>query len=252
MNLSYVWQLKFESYADAVLAQESLNGLDLSESNGGFDSHEWANRQDSMFKLAANGELPRASSVFEFLGTRPIQNIVDFGGGPGWIWAYLVKSNLHSGMSYFNLELESSRIPFNYLTQEFPRMKFLQMNELSSLKDDENLIYCNSVLQYFENNSALLNLIIELSPSTIVLDDVAGHEDEFFSLQYYYGFFQVNRFLNLNKLISEIVGLGYRLSVNRPYEKIYSATMIPKIWIGPGESAECEAPSTVTLVFDRI
>lgn len=247
-----MWQKKFNNYLEAVGIKESYNDLEFREFKGGFDSREWINRQESMFGLAAKGELPRSSSIFEFLGARPIQNIVDFGGGPGWIWAYLVKSKLHGEISYYNLELDTSRIAFNYLTQEFPRMKFLQMNEVSSLKGYENFLYCNSVLQYFENNSALLKLITDLSPSIIVLDDVAGNEEEFFSLQNYYGFLQVNRFLNLNKLISEVVGLGYKLTVNRPYEKRFSATMIPKIWIGPDECAECEAPSSVTLVFYRI
>ncbi len=252
LNLDYVWQLKFKNFADAILTQESLNSLIPDQSRGGFDSAEWFNKQESMLDLAAKGELPRSTSIVEFLAGKSIQNIVDFGGGPGWIWAYLVKSNLHNGLSYYNLELESSRIAFEYLTYRLPSMKFVEMCEVPSLANEGNLLYSNSILQYFEDNSLLLELIRELNPVSIVLDDIAGDEEEFYSLQNYYGFLQVNRFLNLSKLISEVCSLGYKLLLNRAYEKGFSSKMIPKIWIGSDEVTDYKVPSSVTLVFERI
>ena len=252
VNLNYIWQFKYKNYQSATAFQESYNVSMKTLHSGGFNSPEWLGKQKGMLANASEGSLPRPSSITEFLLRQKFDNLLDWGGGPGWIWAYLLKTNLHGQLNYFNLELESSKLAFEYLTQYLPRMKFVDFGEITSLAHENNLLYGNSILQYFDDNSVLLKIIKEISPISIVLDDIAGHEEEFFSLQNYYGFLQVNRFLNLNKLISEVVGLGYKLSVNRPYEKNFSATMIPKIWIGAGESVEFEAPSSVTLVFDRI
>jgi putative methyltransferase (TIGR04325 family) len=253
LNFDYVWQLKFKNFSDAVLAQKSFNNLFFHQSGGGgFDSTQWSKKQASMLDLAQKGELPRPTSIVEFLVGRSIQNIVDFGGGPGWLWAYLVKSNVHHGLNYYNLELESSRIAFEFLTHRLPNMKFIKTSEVANLADDKNLLYSNSVLQYFEDNCPLLEVIKYLGPSCIVLDDIAGDEEEFYSLQNYYGFLQVNRFLNLKKLILEVSSMGYELLLSRKYEKDFSSKMIPEIWIGSDKVANNKIPSSVTLVFERI
>ena len=252
VNLNYIWQFKYENYQSATAFQDAYNISMKTLHSGGFNSPEWLSKQKGMLADASEGSLPRHSSITEYLLHQKFDNLLDWGGGPGWIWAYLLKSNLHGQLNYFNLELESSKLAFEYLTQHLPKMKFVDFDDISLLAHENNLLYGNSILQYFEDNSVLLKIIEEISPISVVLDDIAGNEEEFFSLQNYYGYLQVNRFLNLNKLISEVVSLGYKLSVNRHYEKSFSATMIPKIWIGPGETAECDAPSSVTLVFDRI
>jgi len=205
-----------------------------------------------MLELAARGELPRHTSIIEFLDSGSIENIVDFGGGPGWIWAYLVNTNSHGNMSYYNYELESSRLAFEYLNQQLPSMNFAEIDKISNLIFDRNLLYSNSVLQYFENNSVFLDLIQASNPVSIILDDVAGGTEEFYSLQNYYGHLQINRFLNLEKLIYEVCSHGYKLSSRRPYQKEFSKSMIAKIWLGVEKGVECGIPSSVTLVFDRI
>lgn len=252
-NLDYIWQFRFENYSDAASIRDSYNRFVLSQSRQeGFDSNEWLNKQKSMLGLAANGVLPRVTSIIEFLESASIENIIDFGGGPGWIWAYLVKANLHGNLKYYNVELESSRLAFEYLSEQLPRMDFTTIQDISHLILDRNVLYSNSVLQYFENNSILISLIQASNPVSIILDDIAGSNEEFFSLQNYYGHMQINRFLDLEKLIFEVCIQGYRLSSYSPYHKEFSRSMIPKIWLGDKKGGECRIPSSVSLIFDRV
>ena len=93
LNLNYIWQFRFENYSDAVIAKEFYDSVVAGQSRGGFESSEWVEKQNSMLELAARGELPRHTSIIEFLDGGSIDNIIDFGGGPGWIWAYVVNAN---------------------------------------------------------------------------------------------------------------------------------------------------------------
>ena len=252
LNLDYIWQFKFEDYSDAEAARNSLNRYFFDQPSGaGFDSSQWLDKQKSMLGLAANGVLPRSASVFELLDNSSVENIIDFGGGPGWVWAYIVNSNLHKDMKYYNIELESSRLAFEYLSKELPKMKFTTIEKISKLIHDKNIVYCNSVLQYFENNSTFLSLIQASNPVSIILDDIAGSNEEFYSLQNYYGYLQINRFLNLDKLISDVCSQGYRLSVTKPYHKEFSKGMISKIWLGDDKDVDSEIPSSISLLFQR-
>jgi putative methyltransferase (TIGR04325 family) len=253
LNINYIWQFRFENYADAVAAKEFYNpAVALQSPGGGFDSTEWLSKQKTMFELAVRGELPRHTSIVEFLDRDHIENIIDFGGGPGWIWAYLVHMNSHGNISYYNCELESSRQAFEFQNPKLPNMNFIEREDISDLIFDKNLLYCNSVLQYFEDNSVILELIQTSNPVSIILDDVAGGSEEFFSLQNYYGYLQINRFLNLERLINEVCSQGYKLLCRRHYQKEFSKRMVPKIWLGVENGVESGVPSSVTLVFDRI
>ena len=251
LNLDYIWQFRFDSYPEARLLMDEFNHSLQRNRLGGFDSTEWYTRQLAMLEIALDSKLPRRSTITEFLASEKFENLIDLGGGPGWLWAYLLKTNQAENLSYFNLELASSRLAFEYLTKDLPRMKFVELEELIDLKSAKNLLYANSVLQYFERNSELLRLIELTNSKCIILDDIAGSGDEFYSLQNYYGYLQVNRFANIEKLIHEVTQLGYSLMIRRPYDKNFSSKMIPRIWLGEAGNSDCEAPSSWTLVFTK-
>ena len=252
LNLDYIWQFRFQNFSDAVATRESLGRLMLDQSrDAGFDSTQWLDKQKSMLGLATKGVLPRNASIFELLEDTSIENIIDLGGGPSWIWAYIVNSNLHENLKYYNIELDSSRLAFEYLSKKLPEMNFTSIEKISELRYGKNILYSNSVLQYFEDNSAFLSLIQASNPVSIILDDVAGSDEEFYSLQNYYGHLQINRFLNLEKFILEICAQGYKVSNCKPYHKEFSKSMIAKIWLGDEKEVHCEIPSSVSLVFKR-
>ena len=250
-NLNYIWQFRFETFLEAYSLQNSKNQENSEVKTGGFESKEWKSRQIEMLNLALKAKLPRSTTIAEFLATQRYTNLIDFWGGPGWIWAWLVKSNLQGNLNYLNLELESSRLAFEYLEQTLPRMKYIKFDDLSCISKAKNMLYANSILQYFENNTHLLKVINATNPITIVLDDVAGSNEDFFSLQNYYGYFQVNRFLSIDRLIEEISELGYQLILCRPYEKYFSPKMSPRIWLGQEGRPDCDIPESLTLVFEK-
>ena len=249
--MKYIWQFKFDDYSEARTKKDEFNHSMQQNHLGGFDSTEWRTKQLAMLEIALDSKLPRPSTITEFLSSDEFVNLIDIGGGPGWIWAYLLKTNQAENLSYFNLELASSRLAFDYLTKVLPRMKFVELDDLSRLKVQKNLLYANSVLQYFESNSELLNLIEITDPSCIILDDIAGAEDEFYSLQNYYGCLQVNRFANIQKTIEEISQLGYSLLIRKSYEQNFSSKMTPRIWLGEPNDSDCQAPSSWTLAFTK-
>ena len=251
LNLNYIWQFRFENYHEAQSLKDQFN-LSMQRSLlGGFDSTEWHAKQLAMLEVAMDSKLPRQSAITEFLMGEKFENLIDLGGGPGWIWAYLMKTNQAENLHYFNIELDSSRRAFDYVTKELPRMKFVDLKDLSKLKKSKNLLYANSVLQYFESNSELLKIIEILAPRRIVLDDIAGSEDDFYSLQNYYGYLQINRFVDVKKTIEDITSLGYSVMTMRPYDKNFSTNMVPRIWLGQSVNSDCEAPPSWTLAFTR-
>lgn len=251
LNLSYIWQFRLDSYPAARLLTYKFNHSLQQGYLGGFDSTEWHAKQLAMLEIALDSKLPRPSTITEYLTSEKFENLIDLGGGPGWIWAYLLKTNQAVNLSYFNVELASSRLAFDYLTKNLPKMKFVELKELTELKGAKNLVYANSVLQYFESNSELLKLIQLTDPKCIILDDIAGAKDEFYSLQNYYGYLQVNRFANINKTIEEIARLGYSLLIRKPYDRKFSSKIIPRIWLGEPNNSDCEAPPSWTLVFTK-
>lgn len=85
-----------------------------------------------------------------------------------------MNTNSHGNMSYYSCELESLRPAHEYLNQQLPKINFVEIEEISNLIFDRNLLYINSVLQYFKNNSVFLDLIQVSNPVSLILDDVAG------------------------------------------------------------------------------
>ena len=97
----------------------------------------------------------------------------------------------------------------------------------------------------------LLTVIEDPEPVCFILDDVADFDKKFYSLQNYYGYFQINRLLDINRLIEKICKMCYHILVQRYYEKVFSSEMNPKIWLGRDGSPDSEPPPFWTLVFAR-
>jgi putative methyltransferase (TIGR04325 family) len=250
-NFEYIWQGKFDNYVDALMVANQQNSLTNFKSAGGFDSQKWHKKQLQMLETAREPQLPRPTTILEVLEPGKYDNLIDLGGGPAWLWAYLIKTNSVTNLNYFNIELDSSTLAFGYLVNDLPNMKFINLDEVHSLKGSRNLLYSNSVLQYFQDNSELLRIVEDAKPLTIILDDVAGEQEEFFSLQNYYGFFQVNRFINLNEIIQQLCNAGYQLMFQKLYEKSFSPKMVPRIWLGKNIESQSALPPSWSLAFAR-
>ncbi len=81
-----------------------------------------------------------------------------------------------------------------------------------------DLLYCNSVLQYFGSNAEFLDIVTAVKPRHILLDDLLAKGDtDFFSTQAYYGTDIPHRFLGMNQLVGNLKSVGYRLAFSAPF-----------------------------------
>ena len=91
-------------------------------------------------------------------------------------------------------------------------------------------------------------MVLRYQPIVILLDDVFESADQdLYSLQNYYKFYQVNRFISVNLLADQMEKMGYQLLEKIPYINNYSEKMISEILLPDGTALA--KPSTVSLKF---
>ena len=166
------------------------------------------------------GIFERESSILKLL---PVTNegvvFIDFGGGSGWLYHKLIKSpiNLKAYRNIECIDLHESCAHEGNFYEYFPLS-----TDLSNFSSEEGLFvfYLNSVAQYLESDSALIDLVSAFSPKCVALEDVTlSAGDEFFALQTYYETKIPYRFICFQNLISEMNKLGYVLEREIPYAR---------------------------------
>lgn len=213
-----IWNGPFSSWNEAV-----NNANTEMVAKGAFDSDRWLNRVTQQlldyrreFQQYGIAQPPRPCNLPFVCALTSASKIIDFGGSSGWCWDYLQNSlpiNLINSYTVVELEsivkhMQSSRLHsdvVNYQTIDDP---------LASC----DLLYSNSVLQYFESNKQLLSLIDLASPSFIFLEDtLAKGENDYFTTQSYYNTAIPHRFIGLEKLINDLSLKGYQELTRCPY-----------------------------------
>lgn len=247
---NYIWIGTFPHHQLADEFAQSHN-LTLENTHQGFNSEKWHSRQIEMLESAETGCWPRKTTILNYLSIHEPTQLIDLGGGSGWLWAGLLKSYAPTEWEYLNIELDTTREAFESHTSHLNGLSWHTDSKayLPKIKT-KNILYSNSCLQYLENNDFLLELVKSFSPKNIILDDVIGQaDDEFYSLQNYYGFLQVNRFVSLSKLSRQIKELGYSETYRNVYEVEYSKKMKPKIFVN--NNLEDLRPQNWTLHFEK-
>ncbi len=90
--------------------------------------------------------------------------------------------------------------------------------EMNNLIENTDILYLNSVMQYFENLEYFNVAVDSCSPEYILIDDlVVSPGEEFFSLQEYYGNKIPYRFSDINEIKSSLSERGYTELVNIQY-----------------------------------
>lgn len=93
-------------------------------------------------------------------------------------------------------------------------------------------------------------LVDRFKPKWILIDDLqVTSQDEFYSLQRYYGTLIPCRFYNLDKLCLQMAQSGYRKINVSPYPKSYSPGMRAIVDCRDGKTVDIDPP--VTIVFER-
>ena len=141
---------------------------------------------------------------------------MDFGGSSGWCWDYL--QNTFPANTVSSYVVVESEAVVNYMAGTEIHGPAVSYRTLEDRPDPCDLLYCNSVLQYFESNAPFCSLVERAGPEFILLEDlVAKGDEDFFSVQSYGDAVIPYRFLGLRKLLRELSRFGYAKMVAYPY-----------------------------------
>lgn len=139
--------------------------------------------------------------------TRP-RTILDFGGSSGWCWDYLRDV-------VRDLQIESYTIIETSAVVDYMRRSKLHGPPVTYMTNAtglgaQDILYSNSVLQYFGTNAPILELVAQVRPSHVLLDDLFANDDhDSYSTQVYYGVVMPHRFIGVANLSEQMDRLGY-------------------------------------------
>ena len=215
----YIWNGPYSSWTKAC---EMAQSYKPAESGGAFTSSRWLDRVrhhllDYRKEYEAYGIAlpPRPSNLPGITTLVKPKKIVDLGGSSGWTYEYLKYSGLESGIESYTI-VENPDIVSLMNASGFHDSKVKYCTFEDEIKACD-ILYCNSVLPYFETNSEFLDLVFRANPEYILLDDLlARGDDDFFAIQRYYEMAMPHRFLGLNKLLGELASAGYKAIFQAP------------------------------------
>ncbi len=221
----HIWNGPFNTWAEACAAAPDLG--DAFESKRWLDRIVQQLREFRELRVADGIALPpRPCNLPLICALTQSASIIDFGGSSGWCYDYLANTRQSGAIASYVI-VEIPRIvehmkhaalhgaPVNYKTMTDPLQPC-------------DLLYCNSVLQYFESNAVFLELIDKVRPRYILLDDLlAKGRDDFFATQNYYHTAIPHRFLGLENLLSDARSKGYELLSATPFASPILGAMKP-------------------------
>ena len=217
----FIWNGLYDSWSEVC----SVSNIDINKNS--HNRKYWFNRITQQlldyrteYKKNIFSMPPRSCSLPSLVSITNSDSILDFGGSSGWCFDYL-KNTIHDNFldSYQIVETESVvNFMKKSLLHSFPVL-FSTINEaIKSCK----ILYCNSVLQYFESNSSLIYLINKSNPEYILLDDLVAVKNQFFTLQNSYGVNIPYRFIGLDNLLKDLFSEGYVELCRYPYPSVIS------------------------------
>ena len=169
---------------------------------------------------------PRPSNLPLVCAIASATSIVDFGGSSGWCYDYLINTLQGHAISSY-VVVENERVVEHMQRAGLHRAPVSYETGIGSLGQCD-VLYCNSVLPYFESNAPLLDLIGKIRPEYVLLDDLlAKGERDFFSTQIYYDMALPHRFPGLQQLSSELGSLGYAQLFSSPFPSPILGVMKP-------------------------
>lgn len=159
---------------------------------------------------------PRPSNLPLVCSLVSPKSIVDLGGSSGWCRDYLENSTRDLRVSsYTVIELPAV---VEFMKQSRVHRSAVDYKSQGDELQQCDLLYANSVLQYFESNVPLLDLIELCRPRHVLLDDLVAKDDEdFFTIQAHRDAAMPYRFIGLSKLLDQLAHKGYRCLISQPY-----------------------------------
>jgi putative methyltransferase (TIGR04325 family) len=217
MMSNYIWNGIYPSWDKANEAAKVI------ATGGGLAGDRWFQRitqqlldyRDEIGKYGV-AMPPRPSNLPLVCAMTSPYAIIDFGGSSGWVWDYL-KNSLPNQKINSYVVIETAEV-VNYMSESGIHDKPVEYKTISDSIKVCDLLYCNSVLQYFASNAPLISLIERITPEYILLEDlVANGEDDFYTVQNYFNSGIPYRFIGLARLLNELLDYGYVEQFRCPY-----------------------------------
>ena len=245
----YIWEGVYDSFQAA----------EQDQAGPGFRGDTYKERtraaaQSCLAALRAGNPIPQFHkqrstflpvTVIMMLGGLERIRVLDFGGGLGIGYMTLVESidRFIDRIDYEIVELPE----ICDLGQKMLDVKFLP--DLSSVAGCD-LLHSASSMQYVYNWKDLVKTFSMLQPKYILLSDVfAGAINTFATLQNYYESKIPHWFLNLDELLNEFSGHGYRLAMKSyaTSRRLDSEDMLPM----DNFPEKCRLKQTLHLLLER-
>jgi putative methyltransferase (TIGR04325 family) len=219
-----------------------------------FPQDIWRRRQMEELEKQRSGRGNRSESISKALNIDTFYNIVDFGGGSGWLFEK-IKSIQATNFHYYLIETAESLQTFENINEQRKAFTNFMAASLAEFEKQDltlgkNILYINSVLQYIEEPIKQIENILKVYPSsTIIFDDlVNSKKDDFWSCQRYYDYLVPYHFVNLSKFIDSISQLGFRITKEVDYDHTFSDGWECRI-DNFGEEIDLDSPKS--LIFDH-
>ena len=230
----------YDSYQAAYFDCIEIN------TNTDYPAEIWKSRQLEYLKKASEGA-PRQESITEVLKNEKIDQIVDFGGGSGWLFKHLSKVG-YEVQSQIVVETEDAISWFEEFNQDVVWIKNSSLRDFV-LKDNNSILYSNSCIQYLDDSKSDFLEFLSFPWKYIIFEDipnVAGQD--FWTRQRYYNFGIPYHFFNIGSLISDIESSGLKLQVQIDYKENY-----PEDWEYQIKNREnfITPRTSQTLIFNR-
>jgi hypothetical protein len=227
---------------------ENLVSINNNDSDNVWLSPRWITRQREFLQSSLNGETPRPHSFRQLLKfTNPPLNLVDFGGGSGWLLHSLLFSKIEID-SYINVESINLH---DICGLDHPNYLYMNPIDVKNYKWNftDSVLYFNSVVQYFESDSFMFNLVNLINPRFVLIDDLTpSNTNEFFAYQKYYESRIPYRFVDPIALVDGMKEQRFNLIDKFAFERVISPTFRYGFEI---ESDDFSIGETNSLIFER-
>jgi putative methyltransferase (TIGR04325 family) len=245
---------KFESYLEC---HQKCSAKNEESGSTQFPKDIWRQRQLQEFDKQRTGQYNRSQTISNFLKIDTFYNILDFGGGSGWLFDRI--QSVYAGrFQYYLLETDESLEVFEDINNSRAALVNFTATNLdqfsnSNLSVGENILYINSVLQYIEDPIKQIEKLLNVYPAnTIIFDDLVNFEsDDFWSCQRYYDHLVPYHFLNLFDFIDSVSRLGFHLIRKVDYEPVFSTGWDCRV-DNFGESIFPDRPKSLAFAHESV
>jgi len=162
---------------------------------------------------------PRETNLSLLVSTLKPETIIDWGGGSGWVFDYIARTNWNNSIRKYYVVEQPELI--EKLTELGCASRHKNLIFTESIPIEEGAVfYSNSSIQYIEDHY-LIEIVKKSKCKHIFIENFLGGEHEdFYTLQKFYDGQFLVKFRNLDKFVDTLLSAGYRLMSCIPYVSV--------------------------------